>query len=76
MERERAQNYLDIAGVIMLALDQQGTVTLINQKGCEILGYSAEEVIGKNWIETFVPEASREEMQAPFKNLSRVISNR
>ena len=68
-EQEKAQKYLDIAGVIMLALDQNGMVTLINQKGCEILGYSYNEVIGKNWVDTFLPESVRDELHEVFKNL-------
>jgi PAS domain S-box-containing protein len=68
-EREKAQKYLDIAGVTMLALDQDGIVTLINQKGCEILGYSADEIMGKNWINTFLPETIREEMQGVLQQL-------
>ncbi len=65
-ERERAQNYLDIAEVTMLALNRDGIVTLINQKGCEILGYSAEEIIGKDWI-SFLPEDIREEIRGAFQ---------
>jgi PAS domain S-box-containing protein len=37
-ERDRAQRYLDIADVILLALDLEGRVTLINRKGCATLG--------------------------------------
>jgi PAS domain S-box-containing protein len=68
-EREKAQKYLNTAGVLMLALDGDGIVTLINQKGCEILGYSAEEIIGKKWIDTFLPKAVREELQDVFQKL-------
>ena len=68
-ERKKAEKYLEIAGVMMLALDREGTVTLINQKGCEILGYSADEILGKNWNETFLPEAIRGEMQDVFQKL-------
>ena len=68
-EREKAQKYLDIAGVMMLALDQDGFVTLINQKGCEILGYSADEIVGKNWIATFLPKSIRTDLQGTFQQL-------
>ena len=68
-ERKKAEKYLEIAGVMMLALDRDGTVTLINQRGCEILGYSADEIIGKNWIHTFLPKANREELQNVFQSL-------
>ncbi|MEZ5335913.1 MAG: DUF835 domain-containing protein [Methanolobus sp.] len=53
-ERDQAQNYLDLAGVMLLVLDEKGIVKLINRKGCEILGYSEEEILGNDWFETYV----------------------
>jgi len=38
-ERDRAQQYLDVAEVLLLALNSRGEVTLINKKGAQILGY-------------------------------------
>lgn len=58
-EKNAAQNYLDIVGVMILVLDNNKNVVLINQRGCEIMGYSAEEMIGKNWIDNFLPERYR-----------------
>jgi diguanylate cyclase (GGDEF)-like protein/hemerythrin-like metal-binding protein/PAS domain S-box-containing protein len=54
-EKETAQNYLDIVGVMILVLDLNKNVKQINRYGCEILGYTAEEIIGKNWAENFTP---------------------
>jgi two-component system, cell cycle sensor histidine kinase and response regulator CckA len=54
-ERDRAQRYLDSAEVILLALDLEGRVTLINRKGCELLGRSESELLGCDWIETCLP---------------------
>ena len=54
-ERNKAQQYLYIAGVMLVSLDNHGIVQLINPKGCEILGYSKEEILGKNWSDTFLP---------------------
>ena len=65
-ERDKAQTYLDMVNVIMVALDSDQQVTLINQKGCEILGYSEENLVGKNWFDTFVPEADRDGTKAVF----------
>lgn len=50
IEKERAESYLNIAGVILVALDVQGKITLINQKGCQILGYEESELIGNDWF--------------------------
>ena len=63
-ERDRAQKYLDIAGVMFVACDAAGNVSLINQKGCEVLGYKHEEVIGKNWCNSFLPEDVRDRARA------------
>jgi PAS domain S-box-containing protein len=56
----RAQNYLDVAQVILVALDTQEQVTMINRKGCAVLGRSESEIIGRNWFDVAVPERQRE----------------
>jgi PAS domain S-box-containing protein len=68
-EKEEAQKYLDIAGVAIVAMNAQGEVTLINKKGCEILGYREEEVLGKPWFDHFLPERFRDEVKRVFFNL-------
>ncbi|MCK4773612.1 MAG: PAS domain S-box protein, partial [Candidatus Krumholzibacteria bacterium] len=68
-EKEAAKMYLDIVGTIMVALNKDGTVQLINRKGCEMLGYEEQEIIGKNWFENFLPEGIREEVGAAFKRI-------
>jgi PAS domain S-box-containing protein len=68
-EKERAQKYLDLAGVMFVALDAQGIVTMINRKGCQILGLPEDYILGRNWMENFVPERIREEIQAVSNNL-------
>ena len=68
-ERNRAQQYLDIAGVIIVAMDKTGIVTLINKKGCDVLGYEEEEIVGKNWFDLCVPERLRKELKDVFNSL-------
>ena len=67
--RGGAQHYLDIAGVIIVAIDADQKVTLINKKGCEVLGYAEKEIIGRNWIDTFIAESHREEVKGAFEKL-------
>ncbi len=57
-ERDRAQQYLDTADVMLVALDLQARITMINRKGSSLLGWT-EDLIGRNWIETCVPERLR-----------------
>lgn len=59
-ERSRAQAYLDIAGVMFVAFDSSGIVTLANPRACEILGRPESEIVGTSWFDTFIPEADRE----------------
>ncbi len=68
-EKIKAQTYLDIVGVMLVALDTNQKVTLINKKGCEILGYSEKKIIGKNWFDHFLPLEIREQMKPVFAKL-------
>ena len=68
-ERDKAQKYLDVAGVILVAIDANQKVNLINKQGCEILGCPEEEIVGKNWFDNFVPERVRDETVAIFDRL-------
>jgi PAS domain S-box-containing protein len=68
-EKERAQKYLDMAAVILVAIDATQEVTLINRRGCEILGCREDEVIGKNWFDHFLPPQDRERVRSVFLRL-------
>jgi PAS domain S-box-containing protein len=57
---------------MFLVLDNEKQVKLINKKGCEILGYTEEEVIGKNWVDHFIPVYLRDEVN---KRLSELITS-
>ncbi|MCW8932787.1 MAG: EAL domain-containing protein, partial [Gammaproteobacteria bacterium] len=67
--KKEAQRYLQIAGVMILALDRQGEVTMINDKGCEILGYPEDYIIGKNWFDHFLPNDYKDEVLHIFNEL-------
>ncbi len=67
--RHQAQKYLDISGVMFIALNRLGEITLLNQKGCEILGVSEEEALGLNWFDHFLPENMVEEVKGVFDQL-------
>lgn len=71
-EKSRAQRYLDIADVVMVAIDADQNIRMINKKGCEILEYEPESLTGKNWFDLFIPENSRENTRALFL---RVVSS-
>ena len=68
-ERDRAQRYLDTAEVILLALDPDGRITLINRKGCDLLGWTEHELLGRDWIETCLPARIRDAFRTKFHNM-------
>ncbi len=70
-ERDQVQMYLDIAGVMLLVLDTDGTIVLINKKGCEILGYEEQELVGKNWFDLCLPQTIKQDLKGV---LNRIVT--
>ncbi|MFX0125275.1 MAG: PAS domain S-box protein, partial [Candidatus Hodarchaeota archaeon] len=68
-ERDLARKYLDTAGIMMIAINPDQNLTLINKKGCELLEYDEQEIIGKNWFDYFTPSRIRNEVKAIFNQV-------
>ncbi len=68
-EKERAQQYLDIANTMIVVINREGRVELLNNKGCEVLGYEESEVLGKDWFSLAIPLELRAELQTVFRQL-------
>ena len=69
-ERDRAQRYLEVASTLVVVLDHRGEIELINRQGCELLGFDEDEIIGKDWFTTVVPDADRLDARLAFARLS------
>ncbi|MGE0601192.1 MAG: PAS domain S-box protein [Dehalococcoidia bacterium] len=52
----RYQQLFDSANDALFSLDLQGRLTSVNHKACEVTGYTAEELVGRNAIELVVEE--------------------
>ena len=70
-ELTKVQTYLDVAGVIMVALDTAGNIILLNRQGCDILGCTVERVTGSNWFDLFIPVRDREPVKTVFSRLMK-----
>lgn len=69
LERDTVRNLLQTAEAIIVALDRDGRITLINRKGCELLGSSEAELIGQDWFATCLPaDADLETIRTVFRN--------
>jgi PAS domain S-box-containing protein len=55
-ERGRTRNYLDVIETMVVALNAQGNIVTINRKGCQILGYTEQELVGRDWFSDCLPQ--------------------
>jgi PAS domain S-box-containing protein len=65
-EKNAAQQYFELADAFVVAIRSDEVIIDINKKGCSILGYTKNEIIGKNWFENFLPKATVESMKRVF----------
>jgi PAS domain S-box-containing protein/putative nucleotidyltransferase with HDIG domain len=68
-ERDMAQKYLDVASVIVVVLTKSGNVKMINRYGANLLGYSVEEIVGKNWFNNFIPASGQKTVKQVFRKI-------
>lgn len=68
-EKRRVVDYLNVAGALIMALDEMGHITLINRRGCEILGYGEDEIVGRDWINRFLPIEARATMRKAHREI-------
>ncbi len=66
---EFLENILQTANIIILVLDSKGEVIRLNRFGEHLTGYLEEEVIGKNWLDTFIPERERGKFAGKLKEI-------
>ncbi len=64
---DRWQSLLENVQLAAVGLDRSRCVTQVNPYLCRRLGYTPEELIGRPWLETCVPESEREPVQKAFK---------
>lgn len=53
-EKQRNENYLQIAEAVILAVDTSCNITLLNRKGYAMLGYPEGSLTGHNWIDLVI----------------------
>ena len=68
-ERGRAQRYLDVATVMLVALDLDGHIELANRYACVVLGWPESELIGRNWFELCLPARAGDAIRGKFDDL-------
>ncbi|MCM8788921.1 MAG: PAS domain-containing protein, partial [Candidatus Omnitrophica bacterium] len=64
-----AQLYFDFVDTMLIVLGKDQRVLKINKKGCQILGYPEDKIIGKKYFDNFIPARFRQEMKSFFQDL-------
>ena len=68
-EKARAQQYLNVANTVIVALDRRGNIILFNKKGEEIMGYSEGELIGRNWVDVLLPPSKSKQVKQSYEHI-------
>jgi len=71
-ERNFSQSIIDTAQAIILVLNPDGSIAEFNPYMEELSGYSIDEVRGKDWFETFLPEC---DLQKTGELFTKAISD-
>jgi len=66
-ERDFANTLIETAPVIVLVLDQECRILRLNSFAESLLGYSLEEVVGSDWISTFIQPRDRQRIRRVFQ---------
>jgi len=68
-EKALVQLYFDIAGVMLIVLDDRLRISKINKKGIQLLGGDEVELIGLDWCENFIPEKDRKTIKKKLEDV-------
>jgi two-component system, cell cycle sensor histidine kinase and response regulator CckA len=68
-QKEKAERYLSLAGVMFIGLDRDGNVNIANKKACNILECNEIDIIGQNWFDNYIPQRFRHDVHSVFRQL-------
>jgi PAS domain S-box-containing protein len=68
-ERRFGKLILDLAPAFIVAIAMDGTTLMVNHTMLESLGYEADELVGRDYLSTLVPEAERAVVAATLDRL-------
>jgi two-component system cell cycle sensor histidine kinase/response regulator CckA len=62
----RFRELLETVHLVAVILDREGNITFCNDFLCNLTGWSRDEVLGRNWFDTFLPEEARSGVKSMF----------
>jgi len=70
-EREFNEKLIDASPTFFVAIDQNGKTLMMNHAMLASLGYTKDEVVGSDYLSTFVPKKDRRELAKVFAQLTK-----
>lgn len=68
-ENEIIQQCFDVVGAFVVAINLKGKITFANSTAAEMLAYSKKEIIGLNFIKSFIIESKQEQTKKLFDSV-------
>jgi PAS domain S-box-containing protein len=65
----RWRSLLENVQLLVVGLDWKGDVEYMNPFGLGLTGYTQDEVLGKNWFNTFIPSSDQQQLKQAFHEL-------
>jgi PAS domain S-box-containing protein len=66
LERDQNQHYLDTTMALIVALESDGKIKMINRAAENLLGYAKNELLGRNWFTTCLPQPEGSDIVLPI----------
>ncbi|MBN1793056.1 PAS domain S-box protein [Candidatus Woesearchaeota archaeon] len=70
-EKAWFEKVISIIPVVVVGLGEKSRIIIFNEYAEKLTGYSAKEVVGKQWIDLFIPKDRRDEMHSVFDKIVR-----
>ncbi|MEE9213534.1 MAG: PAS domain S-box protein [Thermodesulfobacteriota bacterium] len=69
LQRRFSESLLSTANSLIVSLDRKGKILMFNKMCEEVLEYNESEVLGKDWIDIFLPESKKPNLRSVFEQL-------
>ncbi len=74
-EKEFSQTLVHNSPTFFVAISSTGKIIMMNDTLLQALGYTKNEVVGRDYLTTFVPESNRESLSKVFAQLTHLKKN-
>lgn len=67
--QESLHDYVQLSDLIVIILTPDLRVHLVNSRACKLLGLVSQELLGKKWLDRFVPKSDRAQQRQLLQQL-------